>query len=135
VTYESPTVLNLSCRMSSSALLFSPVRPFGVLSSLVLAFSKYKSEEELQRRIQKLEGRLESVRFIEQAKRFLMETRGISEDEAFRLLRNRSMEKRCSLEEMASSILDARDALVSALGDPVPRPFDEDDRRGIRRVK
>ncbi|MCZ7562275.1 MAG: ANTAR domain-containing protein [Burkholderiaceae bacterium] len=76
-------------------MLFSPVKPFGVLSSMVLALSKRVSEEELQKRIQKLESRLENVRLIEQAKRFLME-RGVSEDDAFRLLRNRAMERRCS---------------------------------------
>jgi len=135
VGYESPTVLSLACRISSSAMLFSPVKPFGVLSSMVLALSKYKSEEELQKRIQKLESRLENVRLIEQAKRFLMETRGLSEEDAFRVLRNRAMEKRCSIEEMASSIVEARDALVAALGDCPALSRQEDARPVMRRVK
>lgn len=135
VGYESPTVLSLACRMSSSALLFSPVKPFGVLSSIVLALSKHKIEEELQRRIQKLEGRLESVRLIEQANRFLMETRGLSEDDAFRVLRNRAMEKRCSIEDVASSIADARHALMAALGDPAQLDAGDDSKQLVRRVK
>lgn len=135
VGYESPTVLSLACQISSSAMLFSPVKPFGVLSSIVLALSKHKSEEELQKRIQKLESRLENVRLIEQAKRFLMETRGVSEEDAFRLMRNRAMERRCSIEEMASSIVDARDALVAALGNCPDLTQTQGAKAPIRRVK
>ncbi len=117
VSYESPTVLSLACEVSSSAMLYAPVRAFGVLSSLVLALNKYKQEEELQKRIQKLENRLEKVRLIEQAKRFLIESRGLTDEDAFRVLRKRAMEKRCSIEEVAASIVDARDALLVVLGD------------------
>jgi AmiR/NasT family two-component response regulator len=135
VGYESPTVLSLACQINSSAMLFSPVRPFGVLSSIVLALCQHKSAEELQKRIQKLESRLENVRLIEQAKRFLMETRGLSEDDAFRLLRNRAMERRCSIEETASSIVDARNALVAALGSYPSSTQTHGANGPIRRVK
>jgi AmiR/NasT family two-component response regulator len=135
VGYESPTVLSLACEISSSAMLFSPVKPFGVLSSIVLALTRHRSEEALQKRIQKLESRLGNVRLIEQAKRFLMETKGLPEDAAFRLLRNRAMERRCSIEDMASSIVDARDALLAALGDAPDLPRGDDKTAAVRRVK
>lgn len=89
----------------------------------------------MQKRIQKLESRLENVRLIEQAKRFLMETRGVSEEDAFRLMRNRAMERRCSIEEMASSIVDARDALVAALGNCPDLTQTQGAKAPIRRVK
>lgn len=115
--FESPTVLDLACQLNSSALLFSPVKPFGVLSSIVLAVNQHKVREDLLKRIHKLEGRVESVRVVEQAKRFLMDTSGISDAEAFKIIRNRSMDKRCSIEEVALSINTAKDALESALGE------------------
>jgi AmiR/NasT family two-component response regulator len=115
--FESPTVLDLACQLNSSALLFSPVKPFGVLSSIVLAVNQHKVREDLLKRIHKLEGRVESVRVVEQAKRFLMDTSGISDAEAFKIIRNRSMDKRCSIEEVAHSINTAKDALESALGE------------------
>lgn len=114
--FESPTVLDLACQLNSSSLLFSPVKPFGVLSAIVLAVNQQKVREDLIKRINKLEGRIESVRIIEQAKRFLMETSRISDAEAFKIIRNRSMDKRCSVEEVAHSIITAMDALESALG-------------------
>jgi AmiR/NasT family two-component response regulator len=114
--FESPTVLDLACQLNSSALLFSPVKPFGVLSAIVLAVNQHKVREDLLKRINKLEGRVESVRVVEQAKRFLMDTSGISDAEAFKIIRNRSMDKRCSIEEVAHSINTAKDALESALG-------------------
>ena len=115
--FESPTVLDLACQLNSSALLFSPVKPFGVLSAIVLAVNQHKVREDLLKRINKLEGRVESVRVVEQAKRFLMDTSGISDVEAFKIIRNRSMDKRCSIEEVAHSINTAKDALESALGE------------------
>ena len=115
--FESPTVLDLACQLNSSALLFSPVKPFGVLSSIVLAVNQHKVREDLLKRIHKLEGRVESVRVVEQAKRFLMDTSGIIDAEAFKIIRNRSMDKRCSIEEVALSINTAKDALESALGE------------------
>lgn len=115
--FESPTVLDLACQLNSSALLFSPVKPFGVLSSIVLAVNQHKVREDFLKRIHKLEGRVESVRVVEQAKRFLMDTSGISDAEAFKIIRNRSMDKRCSIEEVALSINTAKDALESALGE------------------
>jgi AmiR/NasT family two-component response regulator len=142
--YENPTVLNAACQLNSSALLYSPVKPFGVLSSIVLAISQNKLREDLFRRISKLEGRLESVRLIEQAKRFLMDARGVTEEEAFKLLRNRSMDRRCTIEEIAQSIVMAKEALTSAIGDDISKPKFEsrpsgDDKpsesHSIRRVK
>lgn len=115
--FESPTVLDLACKINSSALLFSPVKPFGVLSAIVLAVNQHKVREDLLKRIHKLEGRVESVRIVEQAKRFLMDSSGISDAEAFKIIRNRSMDKRCSIEEVALSISTAKDALESALGE------------------
>jgi len=118
--FESPTVLDLACKLNSSSLLFSPVKPFGVLSAIVLAVNQHKVREDLLKRINKLEGRVESVRIIEQAKRFLMDTSSITDTEAFRIIRNRSMDKRCSIEDIAHSILTAKDALESALGENSP---------------
>ncbi len=118
--FESPTVLELACQLNSSSLLFSPVKHFGVLSAIVLAVNQHKVREDLLKRISKLEGRIESVRCIEQAKRFLMDTSGISDAEAFKVIRDRSMDKRCSVEEVAQSIITAKDALESALGDSSP---------------
>ena len=46
-----------------------------------------------------------------------MDTSGISDAEAFKIIRNRSMDKRCSIEEVAHSINTAKDALESALGE------------------
>ncbi|MDT3678071.1 MAG: ANTAR domain-containing protein [Burkholderiaceae bacterium] len=135
VSYESPTVLSLACEVSSSAMLYAPVRPFGVLSSLVLALNNHRHEEELHKRIQKLESRLEKVRLIEQAKRFLMETRGFAEDDAFRVLRQRAMEKRCSIEEVAANIVDARDALMMVLGDCEEMARESTEAPIVRRVK
>jgi AmiR/NasT family two-component response regulator len=118
--FESPTVLDLACQLNSSSLLFSPVKPFGVLSAIVLAQNQQKVREDLIKRINKLEGRIESSRIIEQAKRFLIETSGVSDAEAFKIIRNRSMDKRCSVEEVAHSIITAKDALESALGKTSP---------------
>lgn len=50
-------------------------------------------------------------RVIQQATRIVMESRGLAEGEAYKLLRTQAMTKRESIEVFASGIVKAREAL------------------------
>jgi GAF domain-containing protein len=56
-----------------------------------------------------LQQSLEERKVVEKAKGLLMETRHLSESEAFRLLQKQSMEKRKTMREIAEAILLARE--------------------------
>ncbi|RJF96490.1 ANTAR domain-containing protein [Noviherbaspirillum cavernae] len=111
VTYENPTIVETVLRIGAKGILPSPVRSFGLLSSLVLARQLNDEIQTRTRRIQKLENKLLGQRKILEAKAILMETRHISENEAFNLIREQAMEKRVTNEEIATVIINANDIL------------------------
>ncbi len=59
----------------------------------------------LSKKITKLETQLEERKLLEKAKGILMKVRRITEEEAFRLIRSESMNKRKSMKEIAEAIL------------------------------
>jgi len=52
---------------------------------------------------------LESRKLVEKAKGILMKEKGISEEEAYAMLRKQSMDKRKSLKEIAEAIILAKE--------------------------
>lgn len=59
----------------------------------------------LERRVDQLQSKLEERKLVERAKGVLMKSRNITEDEAYRLIRKESMDKRRSMKEIAEAIL------------------------------
>jgi AmiR/NasT family two-component response regulator len=111
VTYENPTIVETVLRIGAKGILPAPVRSFGLLSTLVLARQHNEELQSHARRIKKLENKLLGQRKIVEAKSILMKTRGISENEAFNLIREQAMEKRVTNEEIAGAIVNANDIL------------------------
>lgn len=75
------------------------------LESLVKIVASAFAMTVLTRKLTKLENQLEERKLIEKAKGILMKSRGITEDEAFRLIRSEAMNKRKSMKEIAEAIL------------------------------
>ncbi len=107
VAYENPTIVEAVLRIGAKAVLPAPVRSFGLLSALVLARQLNGQLGEQTRRIGKLELKLAGQRTVLEATRILSETRGISEDAAFDLIRNQAMAKRVTKEDIAGAIVQA----------------------------
>jgi AmiR/NasT family two-component response regulator len=111
VDYENPTVLQAVIDLEVQAVLSKPIRPFGVLTSLILAREIWLREGRLQDRIRKLERKVAGVRKLSQAKQVLMSLHKVPEEEAYRIIRDQAMAKRVSTEEIATAILTANDVL------------------------
>ncbi|MBD9422779.1 ANTAR domain-containing protein [Achromobacter sp. ACM04] len=111
VTYENPTIVEAVLRIGAKAVLPSPVRSFGLLSSLVVARQVYDDIKSHARRTRKLEGKLLGVRRIAEAKSILMRTRNVTEDQAYDLIREQAMNKRVTTEEIAGAIVNANEIL------------------------
>lgn len=75
------------------------------IESLVKIVASAFATTVLSRKITKLENQLEERKSIEKAKGVLMKTRNISEEDAFKLIRNEAMNKRKSMKEIAEAIL------------------------------
>lgn len=111
VDYENPTVLKGLLEANAHAVISKPFRPTGVLSTLVLARSVHGYEQRLLNKVSKLEETLRSRRVIERAVKLLAELRSISDVEAYDQMRRQATNKRLSIVEVASMIVNASDVL------------------------
>lgn len=111
LTYENPTIIDAMLKMNVSGVIASPVKSSGLLSSVVLARHLHTQELERARYVAKLEHRLLSQRKLDRAKAILMQTRGLSEEDAYKLMREQAMAKRVTTEDIADAVINASEIL------------------------
>jgi AmiR/NasT family two-component response regulator len=109
--YENPTMLKALLDANTHGVLIRPIRPVGVLSTLVLALSLRGYETRLIHKVAKLEETLRTRREIEKATRLLMKLRNVGEDEAYQYMRKQATAKRVPVAAIATSIIHAADLL------------------------
>lgn len=112
INYENPTIIDAAMRMGALAVLTSPLRSSGILSALAMAKHVHNELHELQRRVVRLQQKLLGANQISQAKAILVRTRSVSDEEAYRIIREQAMTKRVATEDIARSIINA-DGLLS----------------------
>jgi AmiR/NasT family two-component response regulator len=113
LNYENPTVMEAMLRINAQAVVTSPIRSFGLLSVLVLAREIGRERKKMRKRIMRLEEKLGSSRKVSSAQEILCRQRGVSKDEAYRIMREQAMAKRMTVEDIASAIINASDILSS----------------------
>lgn len=111
VNYENPTIIEAVLRLDATTVVTSPVKSFGLLTAVVLARHLVQERQEQRRYIAKLEQRLNGLRKIAKAKAILMNTRGLSEEDAYKVIRDQAMSKRVTTEEIADAVINANDIL------------------------
>ncbi len=111
VEYENPTLLRGLLDSGAQAVVNKPIRATGLLSTLVLACAMAAYNRRMQTKIRKLEDQLRTRRDVERATRLLMQMKGLSEAEAYELMRGQATRSRLSLGEVAARILSASDVL------------------------
>lgn len=82
---------------------------------LDMAVSRFNAFARLTRELQKARDELEGRKVVDRAKRLLMKSRSISEDEAYALLRRTAMNKNRKIVEIAQSLVTAADLLGGEL--------------------
>lgn len=112
IDYENPTILDAVLDLGAQAVLTTPLRSSGVLSSLLMALAVNDEVREGRKRVARLEKKLLAANQISEAKLILMRTRQVSDTEAYRLIREQAMSKRVGTEEIASAIIQA-DAVLN----------------------
>lgn len=111
LTYENPTIIEAMLRFNASGVIASPVKSSGLLSSIVLARHMRQEEMNRSKYVAKLEQRLQAQRKLDRAKAILMHTRGLSEDQAYKMLREQAMTKRVTTEDIADAVINANEIL------------------------
>lgn len=113
IGYENPTVFDEMLRIGATGVLTTPLRPAGVLAVLVMTLGVGEELRSLRKRVARLEQKLASVNQIAEAKAILARTRGVDDDEAYRIIREQAMARRVPTEEIARAIIHAN-AILSA---------------------
>ncbi|MHB1667839.1 ANTAR domain-containing response regulator [Thiomonas sp.] len=111
VTYENPITIEAVLQLDAFTTIASPVRSFGLLTAIAVALMQHKARNTREHYIQRLEQKSAKQRVVQQAKQIMMEARGLSEDEAYSLLRAQSMLKRANIEDIAHNIVEAHKTL------------------------
>jgi AmiR/NasT family two-component response regulator len=111
VTYENPITIEAVLRLNAFATIPSPVRSFGLLTAIAVALTQFKASRARERYIDRLEQKQAKVRVIRQATRIVMDSRGMSEEDAYQLLRSQAMLKREQIETVAGDIVKAHETL------------------------
>ncbi|MFU8777682.1 MAG: ANTAR domain-containing response regulator [Roseovarius sp.] len=116
VGYENPSTLDVILEIGAHSVLMKPVRAAGVLSSMLMARRFQSEQARFEKDLSKLREKLENVQKVNDAKFILMRHRGITEREAYDLIRKQAMAKRTTTTEIAQSIINA-ESILSNMGD------------------
>lgn len=119
IAYENPTFIDQALNMGAGATITTPIRASGLLSSMVLALYHRQQRRQMMERIERLEKKMLGIRQVSEAKAILMRMHGISEERAYEILRHQAMDKRITVEEMSSVLIQAND--VFSLTAPVKK--------------
>lgn len=94
-----------------SAYIVDGLRQERVKPILDMAISRFNAFSRMARELEEARGELENRKLVDRAKGILMKSRGLSEDEAYALLRKTAMNQNRKLADVAQSLVTAADLL------------------------
>lgn len=109
IAFETPEILSELERFNVHGVLSKPIRVFGVLAALTTSIGLARHEARLKKRIQSLDDTLKARRKIEQAVSILSANKQISEEEAYKRLRDKSQVSQISIADIAEAIIASND--------------------------
>ena len=115
VTYESPTSLQALHDLDAFGCMSRPLRPLGILTQFALARFRHRRDARQTAKVKKLEDTLKGRRMVDRAVGLLVERQGMSEDDAYKLLRDQATTERVSMSSIAEEIVAAHETM-SRLG-------------------
>ena len=95
-----------------SAYVVAGLQSRRIAPVLRVAIARFEQEAALRQQLSDAQAALSSRKRVERAKGILQRTRGITEDEAHRLLRKLAMDRGLKLEQVAQQVLAAADLLA-----------------------
>jgi AmiR/NasT family two-component response regulator len=117
--FSDPAYLDAAINIGVFGFLLKPVTLDELRVGLTLAWSRFLTHRSLTTTVNSLKEKLEQRKVVEKAKGLLMQTMGITEDEAMRALQKQARALRKPMAELAKSILDANDLRCAAASNRV----------------
>ncbi len=103
--YSSKNFVKQASEVGVVGYLVKPVKENYLLPMIEVGMKKCQELEKAQKDLSKAEAKLEDRKLLEKAKGILMKNQGLNENDAYTNLRKLSMNKRCSLKEIAKVII------------------------------
>lgn len=85
--------------------LIKPIDEHDLIPAIELAVANGKTHQHLDYELDKLKTQLEDRKYIDRAKGLLMETKNLTENEAYKELRSLAMTRRISISELAKILI------------------------------
>ena len=104
---ETPSRLKWLLDLRPASFLIKPLRSAGLYTALVVAFDSAQRRVDDAAHIEKLEDRIRSRRVVFAAVLQIMRAHGMSETDAFRLIRQTAMRHRTTIEVLSAEIIAA----------------------------
>ncbi|RMG25046.1 MAG: response regulator [Armatimonadetes bacterium] len=108
--YSDQELVERATEAGAFAYLVKPFKPQDLPPAIEVAVRRFRQEQDLLKEVKELTERLAARRIIEKAKGILMQKRGLTEEEAYQWIRQRSMETRKSMREIAEALLVTEEA-------------------------
>lgn len=111
VDRSDKTMMQAAVDAGISAYVVDGLRPERIKPILDIAILRFNAFARLQRELAEARTELADRKTIERAKGILMARKGLSEDEAFKLMRRQAMNEKRKLADIAHAIVTAADLL------------------------
>jgi response regulator NasT len=120
-----PNLIDQAVEDGVVSYLIKPMSTPSLQAAVEIAVARAREFQGLQEDLDHLKMTLRERKLIERAKGILMSRKGLSENEAFRLLQRQSQDRRIPMAKLAESIIQT-DELLESPSQPVgqsPRPI------------
>jgi response regulator NasT len=103
--------IQASVEAGVSAYIVDGLKKERIKPILDLCVSRFNAFAKLQQELERAKSQLEDRKIIERAKGILMKVKGLTEDEAYVLMRSTAMREKKKIGEIAQSVITASDLL------------------------
>ncbi len=104
--YSDPEYAAISANVGVFGYLLKPVSPDDLRTALAVAWGQFITHTQAKGEIQQLSKRLEDRKIIERAKWIMVDKLGLTEEDAMRKLQKQARDRRRTLADVASGILE-----------------------------
>lgn len=108
---EAPSSIQRAVQAGVSAYVVDGVNPARLRSVLEAAMARFKQFKALAEELQRTRCQLTERKVVERAKGIVMAQRGLSEEQAYKLMRKAAMDRNKRMVDIADSIISASDLL------------------------
>lgn len=103
--YSQRDLVERAATAGVSGYVIKPFDESNLLPAIEVVLARFREYQEISKEAARLEERLETRVAVDRAKGILMDSRGMTEQEAFRSIQRMSMNSRKSMREVADAII------------------------------